>query len=173
MKLWLPLIGCIVLFMLLWLGLNQDPHAVPAALVGKPLPHFSGSTLKNPNKFLSEKQLKGKVSLLNIWASWCDACLEDHTMLMEITQRYRIPIYGINYKDHRDKATQWLQKYGNPYQVVLFDPEGQLGIILGASGTPETYIIDQQGIIRYKHVGPITPEIWRSELWPEIQFLQS
>lgn len=154
-------------------GLNLDPRKVPSPLVGKPVPEFLLTRLNNPDATFSEKDLSGKVSLLNVWATWCVSCRAEHQILLALAKSGKIDIYGLNYKDKREDALRWLQVLGNPYVANAFDGEGRVGIEWGVYGTPESFLIDKQGVIRHKVIGPITAEILKHELLPLIKELQS
>ncbi len=172
-KTFLPLSIFIILAIFLWRGLYLDPQRLPSALINKPVPQFSLSTLVNTQQSFSQNDLFGHVSLVNVWASWCNSCRDDQPILMDIAQNSHVPIYGFDYKDDRAKALQWLDSYGNPYQKIGFDVEGTVAIDWGVYGTPETFLIDQNGIIKYKQIGPMTVEIWRDKFLPLIQQLQA
>jgi cytochrome c biogenesis protein CcmG/thiol:disulfide interchange protein DsbE len=146
---------------------SYSPHNIPSPLIGKPLPGFSLPSLADPTKTLSKENFLGRPYLLNVWASWCVACREEHPLLVEM-KRANIPIVGLNYKDERADALGWLQQWGDPYQMSIVDQPGRLGIELGVYGVPETFVIDREGVIRYKHIGPITPEALRSVLLPKL-----
>ena len=169
----LPLGVFIALVLLLGVGLGLNPRLVPSPLVGKPLPEFTLATLRAPDKTLARKDLTGKVSLLNAWATWCVECRREHPVLLAIAREEQVPVYGLNYKDQRPDALQWLQRLGDPYVASAFDADGRVGIDLGVYGLPETFLIDQQGKIVYKHIGPISREIWESDFLPVIARLQS
>ncbi len=166
-----PLIIFVLLGLLLAYGLNLDPRRIPSPLIGKSLPAFTLTTVADPAHKVSENELRGRPYLLNVWASWCVACREEHPFLNELTSRKAVTIIGLNYKDRRQDALQWLSSMGNPYELSLADPDGRLGIDLGVYGVPETFVIDKQGVIRYKQIGPITPEAWEKKLAPLIQEL--
>ncbi len=168
----LPLGVFIALVLLLGVGLSLNPRLVPSPLVGKPLPEFALATLRAPDKTLARKDLTGKVSLLNAWATWCVECRREHPVLLAIAEQGKVPIYGLNYKDQRADALQWLQRLGDPYVASAFDADGRVGLDLGVYGLPETFLIDQQGMIVYKHVGPINGEIWDIDFLRVIQGLQ-
>lgn len=168
----IPLGIFIVLVVFLARGLQLDPHEVPSPLIGKSAPDFLLPQLQDANQQLGRKDLLGKVSLLNVWASWCVACREEHPVLVEIARSGVVNIYGLNYKDTREDALRWLAQFGNPYLTSAFDEQGKVGIDYGVYGVPETYIIDRQGIIRHKVIGPITQENWDKELLPLIRKLQ-
>ena len=166
-----PLIIFVMLGLLLAYGLNLDPRRIPSPLIGKPLPAFTLSTVAEPARKVSRDELRGRVYLLNVWASWCVACREEHPFLIALTGRKAVPIIGLDYKDKRDDALQWLSGMGNPYEMSLADPDGRLGIDLGVYGVPETFLIDKEGVIRYKQIGPLTPEAWDKKIAPLIKEL--
>jgi cytochrome c biogenesis protein CcmG/thiol:disulfide interchange protein DsbE len=168
-----PLAIFLVLAGFLFRGLSLDPKLVPSPLVGKPMPAFSLTRLKDPSATLSDADLRGKVSILNIWATWCVSCRAEHEVLLLLAKSNKVDIYGLNYKDERDKAQRWLQQLGDPYVANAFDADGRVGIDWGVYGAPETFIIDRQGIVRHKHVGPLTVEILNTEILPLIDELQS
>jgi cytochrome c biogenesis protein CcmG/thiol:disulfide interchange protein DsbE len=169
MRYLIPLFLFLAIAGFLWKGLYSDPHRLPSALINKPTPTFSYPSLLNPQKELTEKIFVGQVSLLNLWATWCISCRAEHAVLMEIAATKKVALYGMNYKDDLPAAREWLRKYGNPYTAVIIDKEGRLGIDLGAYGTPETFVIDAQGIIRYKYIGPMTLEAWKNTVEPEVE----
>lgn len=172
LKLWVPFLLFIVITLFLWQGLKQDPHKIPSVLIGKPVPTFNASALYHPQQTVNAQLFQGHISLLNVFATWCLSCYSEHSVIMNIKHSKQLKIYGLNYKDGRDIALKWLAKYGNPYDKVIYDPEGQLGIDLGVYGTPETFIVDAKKIIRYKHIGPISHQDWQDKLLPIIQKLQ-
>ena len=167
-----PLALFVVLALFLAVGLKLDPREVPSPLIGKPAPAFKLTQLEAPTATLSREDLLGKVWMLNVWASWCVACREEHPVLVAFSRRKVVPIYGLNYKDQRPDGLAWLAKQGNPYETSLFDFDGRLGIDFGVYGVPETFVIDKQGIIRLKHIGPITPEVLRDRIEPLLKTLQ-
>ena len=138
--------------MFLWKGLSLDPHKLPSALLNKSVPQFQLSTVQDSGQMFTDRNLHGQISLLNVWATWCSSCREEHPVLMDIERDYQIPIYGFDYKDQRISAIQWLQQLGNPYTLIGFDNSGSVAIDWGVYGTPETFIIDKNGIIRYKFI---------------------
>lgn len=166
--LFIPLIVALVLGIFLWQGLKLDPRELPSALVGKPFPQFTLSTVKDENAALTQDALKGEVSLVNVWATWCVSCRQEHPELVRIAKETGIPIYGLNYKDTRPEAIRWLDEYLDPYRFSLFDADGRVGLDLGVYGAPETYIVDKEGIVRYRFVGVIDRNIWLNELLPEV-----
>lgn len=167
----IPLVLFVTLGLLLAYGLKLDPRMIPSPLIGKALPAFSLPTVADPARKVSREDLIGRVYLLNVWASWCVACRQEHPVLNELAQRKAVTIIGLNYKDKRQDALQWLGSLGNPYELSLSDEDGRVGIDLGVYGVPETFVIDKQGIIRYKQIGPITPEAWEQKLLPMIKSL--
>jgi len=166
--LFIPLVVALVLGMFLWQGLKLDPRELPSALIGKPFPEFTLSTVQDENAQMTQDALKGQVSLVNVWATWCVSCRQEHPELVRIAKETGIPIFGLNYKDTRPEAIRWLDEYLDPYQFSLFDADGRVGLDLGVYGAPETYILDKDGIIRYRFVGVIDRNIWLNELLPEV-----
>ena len=167
----IPLVIFGVLLGFLGVGLSLKPHEIPSPLIDKPAPAFSLPTLDAPEQKLSAQDLRGKVWILNVWASWCVACRIEHPLLVEFSKTGAVPIYGLNYKDKRDDAMGWLSKFGNPYTRSLSDTEGLVGIDFGVYGVPETFVIDKQGVIRLKQIGPVTPEVLRDEILPMVRKL--
>jgi cytochrome c biogenesis protein CcmG/thiol:disulfide interchange protein DsbE len=161
-----------ILVLLLAIGLNRDPREVPSPLIGKRAPAFELPLLHEPNKTFAAKEQAGKVWLLNVWASWCVACRDEHPVLVEFSKSGAAPLYGLDYKDKREDALAWLSRYGNPYRASVVDTEGKVGIDYGVYGVPETYVIDKRGIIRYKRIGPVTPDIMEKQIRPLIDRLQ-
>ena len=157
----------------LFIGLNLDPREVPSPLVGKPAPQFSLPRLDNPEQVFSGKDMLGKVWLLNVWASWCGACKEEHPLLVSLAKTGFVPVVGMDYKDTRDEALQWLALGGNPYMTTIMDVDGRVGINYGVYGVPETYVIDKKGIIAYKKTGPITMQSLREVIVPLVKKLQA
>ena len=153
----------------LWLGLKSKPENIPSVLISKPVPQFSIPSLKTENAKLSRQIIIGKVGILNIFSSWCIPCLVEHPQMEKLSNHYKIPIYGINYKDKKEDCQKWLEKHGNPYQVIGLDPTGRASIEFGSYGVPETFLIDQHGIIRYKHTGPVTKSDMNEIILPLIE----
>lgn len=168
----LPLGIFIALVLLLGVGLRLNPRLVPSPLVGKPVPEFSLEKLRAPAEKLSRGDLTGKVSLLNAWATWCVECRREHPLLVDIAKAGKVPVYGLNYKDQRPDALEWLQRLGDPYVASGFDADGRVGIDLGVYGLPETFLVDAEGMIVHKHIGPIDRHIWETEFVPIIERLQ-
>lgn len=171
LKYLLPLGLFTALLILLGVGLTLNPREVPSPLVGKPVPQFSLPTLEDPDKTLSDADLRGQVSLLNVWASWCLTCRAEHPFLMELARR-GIVIYGLDYKDSRESALDWTSRLGNPYRATGFDEDGKVAIDWGVYGVPETFVIDKQGIVRYKHIGQLTPRDWEEKIGPLVAYLE-
>ncbi len=172
MKRFLPLGIFLVLVVFLAVGLRLDPREVPSPLIGKAAPAFRLPQLQDPGQTLGTEDLKGKVWILNVWASWCVACLEEHPILVDFSKQNVLPIYGLNYKDRREDALKWLGKHGNPYKLSIEDGDGRVGIDYGVYGVPETYVIDRNGIIRYKRIGPVTVQILQEKILPLVRQLQ-
>jgi cytochrome c biogenesis protein CcmG/thiol:disulfide interchange protein DsbE len=156
---------------LLAAGLTLNPREVPSPLVGKPAPGFELPLLKAPDKTFSQKDMLGTVWVLNVWASWCPPCLAEHPVVTELARAGVAPVVGLNYKDAREDALPWLKRNGDPYKLSVFDQKGRIGIDYGVYGVPETYVIDRKGVIRYKHIGPLTPEVSRAKVQPLVKEL--
>lgn len=169
----IPLVVFMVMLGFLAVGLQLNPREVPSPLINKPVPAFNLPTLAAPDKSISSQDLRGKVWVLNVWASWCVACRVEHPVFVEFAKTGAVPIYGLNYKDKRDDALRWLAKFGDPYQQSLSDTEGLVGIDFGVYGVPETFVIDKQGVIRFKHIGPVTPEVMQGTILPLINKLNA
>jgi cytochrome c biogenesis protein CcmG/thiol:disulfide interchange protein DsbE len=167
----IPLILFMVLVAFLAIGLNRDPHEVPSPLINKPAPAFALPQLKAPDKTFSAEEMKGKVWILNVWASWCVTCRDEHPLLIDYAKSGAVPIYGLNYKDERDDALRWLNELGDPYVLSAADVDGRVAIDYGVYGAPETYVIDQSGTIRFKQIGPVTPDVWNKQILPLVQEL--
>jgi len=172
MRYLIPLLVFIIMVVFLGIGLTLDPREVPSPFIGKPAPVFILPQVAEPEKTLSPNDLKGQVFLLNVWASWCVSCRQEHPLLVELAKRKEVPIYGLNYKDERDDALGWLVRFGNPYTASAFDADGKVGIDWGVYGVPETFVVDRKGIIRHKLTGPVTPQVLESDLLPLIRKLQ-
>ncbi|HJV68099.1 DsbE family thiol:disulfide interchange protein [Ideonella sp.] len=168
----IPLALFIGLAVFLAVGLKLDPREVPSPLIDKPAPAFAAPTLADPARTLARQDLLGKVWVLNVWASWCGACREEHPVLVDFARNRRdLLLIGLNYKDERAAGAAWLHSFGNPYTDSLFDPQGRIGLDYGVYGVPETFIIDRQGVVRYKHIGPLTPEVLRDKVEPLLKRL--
>ncbi len=171
-KFLIPLVLFLVLAVFLAIGLNRDPHEVPSPLINKPAPAFEIPQLSDSNQSFSPASMKGQVWILNVWTSWCVACREEHPVLVELAKSKMAPIIGLDYKDKREDALAMLAKQGNPYLLSAFDSNGRVGIDYGVYGVPETYVIDKAGIIRFKHIGPITMDLLNKKIYPLISELQ-
>ena len=171
-KFLIPLLLFVILVGFLAVGLNRDPHEVPSPLIGKPTPAFEISQLADPKKSFSPESMKGQPWILNVWASWCVACREEHPVLVEMGKLQLAPIIGLDYKDKREDAIAMLARQGNPYTLSAFDANGRVGIDYGVYGVPETYVIDRAGIIRFKHIGPITMEVLNQKIIPLLNGLK-
>lgn len=172
MRFLIPLLLFLVVVAFLAVGLKLDPREVPSPFIGKPAPAFNLPQLTDPAKTFSQTDFKGQVSLFNVWASWCVSCRQEHPLLIKLAKEKILPIYGLNYKDEREAGMAWLNRLGNPYDASAFDADGKVGIEWGVYGVPETFVIDKQGVIRYKHTGPITESAWTETLLPLILKLQ-
>jgi cytochrome c biogenesis protein CcmG/thiol:disulfide interchange protein DsbE len=161
-----PLGIFLVLVGFLAVGLRLDPREVPSPLVGKAAPPFDLPILHQPDKRFVPGDMRGKVWLLNVWASWCVSCREEHPVLVGLAKQGVLPILGLNYKDRGDDAQRWLKQFGDPYQLSVVDADGRIGIDYGVYGVPETYLIDTEGVIRYKQIGPVTPEVLEKKILP-------
>jgi cytochrome c biogenesis protein CcmG/thiol:disulfide interchange protein DsbE len=167
----LALFGAVVAFLGVGLGLN--PREVPSPLIDKPAPAFTLARLDDSSQKISRDDLLGKVWMLNVWASWCAPCREEHPLVIDLARRGLVPVYGLNYKDTAAAATTWLNKLGNPYTATLVDADGRVGIDFGVYGVPETFIIDKRGVVRLKHTGPLTPEVVRTRIEPLLKTLNA
>jgi cytochrome c biogenesis protein CcmG/thiol:disulfide interchange protein DsbE len=167
----LPLAAFLVLAVLLFVGLSLNPREVPSPLVGKPAPQFELPQLHRADAKFSQGDMRGKVWMLNVWASWCVSCRDEHPVLVELAKSGVMPIVGLNYKDKREDGIAWLARFGDPYMVSAFDEKGQVGIDYGVYGVPETYIIDKAGVIRYKRIGIVTPQIVSQKILPLVSEL--
>ncbi|MBL8484691.1 MAG: DsbE family thiol:disulfide interchange protein [Rhodocyclaceae bacterium] len=165
-KFLIPLGIFIVLVGFLGYGLTLNPREIPSPLVGKPAPAFSAPRLDDPARSLALADMRGKVWLLNVWASWCTGCAEEHDTLMQFSRRRALPIIGLDYKDAPADAEKWLRQRGNPYDLTIVDPKGQIGLDYGVYGVPETFLIDAQGVVLHKHIGPLTPQAIESKIMP-------
>jgi cytochrome c biogenesis protein CcmG/thiol:disulfide interchange protein DsbE len=173
MKFLLPLILFGVLAVFLAAGLGRDPKEVPSPLIDKPAPAFTLARLDQPEVLIQRDQLLGQVWMLNVWASWCVACREEHPLLVEFSRKKSVRLLGLNYKDKRADGARWLAQFGNPYDASIMDTDGKVGIDYGVYGVPETFIVDKQGIVRYKHIGPITEQVLRERIEPLLRKLNA
>jgi cytochrome c biogenesis protein CcmG/thiol:disulfide interchange protein DsbE len=165
----LILFGLLIIFF--WRGLSLDPQNLPSVQINKPMPAFQLPILGVAEKQFVSKAMQGQISLLNVWASWCEACREEQVFLLQLA-REGVPIYGINYKDITHDAMHWLSEWGNPYKIIGEDIAGRAAIDLGVYGAPETFLIDQKGIIRYRHAGVLNARIWQRDFMPRIRALE-
>lgn len=172
-SLFVPL-GIFALIVLLgYLGFRlEDPHRLPSALLDKPFPEFSATVLGEPGRTVSRRDLLGSPVLVNVWATWCPTCKAEHEELMQINALTDLRLVGVNYKDDARKALRWLADFGDPYEFVLEDVDGSLGVELGVYGAPESFLLDADGRIIYKRVGEINPRIWRDEIAPLLGLLE-
>lgn len=171
-KFLIPLMIFGVLVAFLALGLNRNPQEVPSPLINKAAPAFEIAQLEQINKMFSPESMKGQVWILNVWASWCVACREEHPVLVELAKSQIAPVIGLDYKDKRDDALAMLANQGNPYLLSAFDANGRVGIDYGVYGVPETYVIDRAGIIRFKHIGPISTDVLNKKIYPLVSELK-
>lgn len=154
-------------------GLQLNPRDMPSVLIDQEVPPFDLKPIKGRERGFSSEDLKGQVSLVNVFGSWCISCLAEHDMLMEISRKGLVPIHGIDWRERdADAGPQWLAERGDPYTLIGDDPDSKAAIAFGVTGAPETFFVDRRGFIRYKHVGPITPDIWERSLWPLVQELR-
>lgn len=156
-----PLLVALGLGLFLWKGLSLNPQELPSAMIGKPFPAFAMPSLANAERTLTEADITGEPMLVNVWATWCPSCKEEHDQLNLIKNRDGVKIVGINYKDERQAALEWLDRYEDPYALSIYDVDGKLGLDLGVYGAPETYVVDAQGIIRHRYAGPVDEQVWQ------------
>jgi cytochrome c biogenesis protein CcmG/thiol:disulfide interchange protein DsbE len=172
MRLLIPFGIFALLLVFLGAGLFLNPSLVPSPLVGKQAPQFTLTQLHDPQATISSEDLRGQVWLLNVWASWCVSCRYEHPLLVELARENIVPIYGLNYKDRREDGITWLRNFGNPYVHSLHDFDGRVGMDYGVYGVPETYVIDAEGVIRHKQIGPITADALKDKILPLVRELQ-
>jgi cytochrome c biogenesis protein CcmG, thiol:disulfide interchange protein DsbE len=172
LRYYVPLGIFAALVLLLGFGLTLNPREVPSPLIGKAAPHFELPQLVDAQATFSPRDMAGQVWLLNVWASWCVSCRQEHATLADLAASGAVPVYGLNYKDQREAGLDYLRKLGNPYRAIAYDPQGRVGIDYGVYGTPETYVIDKRGVIRFKRIGPLTPEIVRQKILPLVHELE-
>ena len=171
MKRWLPLVLFLVLVGFFAKGLFLNPREVPSPFIGRTAPGFTLPLVGDANATFSPADMKGKVWMMNVWAPWCSSCRQEHPVLMQIAGSGRVPIVGLNWKDGNREAAALLARTGSPYVAVPDDLDGRVGIDYGVTGTPETYLIDRQGVVRLKHIGPINAEVWQQKLEPKLKEL--
>ncbi len=169
--LFIPVVVFAVLVAFFWRGLSLDPNEMPSALLNKPVPKFSLPRLANPQEFNNERIFQGKVSLLNVWATWCVTCRVEHAFLNQLKNQ-GIHIVGLDYKDNTVDAQRWIAELGNPYDEILVDEDGRVGLDLGVFGAPETYVVDKQGIIRFKYIGDLNQKVWSETIQPIVNALE-
>lgn len=169
----IPFILAVVVGGFLLIGLDLRPREIPSVLIGKPVPEFDLPPIESRPPGLSKADLKGEVSLVNVFASWCVACQAEHPLLMELQRQQAVPVHGLNYKDQPGDALTWLNRHGDPYERVGSDLSGRVGIEWGVYGVPETFLVDASGAIVCKHIGPIMPRDWEDKLLPAVQALRS
>lgn len=171
LKYLIPLAVFLGLAVFFAIGLTRDPRTVPSPFIDKPAPAFRLERLHDSKVAFTPEEMKGKVWMLNVWASWCASCRVEHPLLVELARQKVVPIVGLNYKDRREDALPWLQRYGDPYALSAWDGDGRVGIDYGVYGAPETFLIDKEGVIRHKQIGPITPEALEKTIMPLIRKL--
>ena len=164
----IPLVLVAVMIPVFIVGLNRDPSEIPSPLLMKAAPEFELPRLKNPNQSVGSADYDGRVALLNIWATWCIGCRQEHEYLLKLADEIDIPLYGLNWRDRREDALSWLQQLGDPYVASAYDEDGRVGIDWGVYGAPETFLIGADGVILYKHISPMTEEVWQAEFQPRI-----
>jgi cytochrome c biogenesis protein CcmG/thiol:disulfide interchange protein DsbE len=170
----LPLILFLGLAVYFWAGLGKDPHALPSVLIDQPVPPLALEPIEGRDRGLSSEDLKGDVVLVNVFASWCAACAIEHPFLMKLKAEDAVRIYGINWREkNRAAGPAWLKRYGDPYTLIGDDPDSRGAIAFGVTGAPETFVVDRRGVIRYKHAGPVTAEVWEGTLRPIIARLRA
>lgn len=169
LKFIVPLLLFVALGLFLFVGLYRDPRYVPSPLIGKPAPEFTLPSLQDANYPVSSKELLGQPWVLNVWGTWCGGCRQEHETLLAIAAQRSVPLIGLNWKDDNALARQWLAQLGNPYAVVAEDREGRTAIDWGVYGAPETFLIGPDGIVLYKHIAPMTMEVWQKEFLPRIE----
>ena len=172
-KFLMPLIAFLVLVAIFVVGLTMDPSRIPSPLLEKPAPEFSLPSLQDAAVEVGSASYANQMALVNIWATWCPGCRQEHGFLVELANEGAIPIFGLNWRDNRPDALQWLQALGDPYIATAFDVDGRVGIDWGAYGAPETFLVDQNGIVIHKHIAPLTRAIWESDFLPLIREQES
>lgn len=169
----IPLLLFVLLAVFLLRGLWLNPREVPSPLIGKPAPEFKLPQLRDPALAVASKDLLGQVWVLNVWASWCGPCRTEHPLWNQLALQKLVPIVGLNYKDAPDAAQRWLAELGDPYQLIVSDRDGRVGLDYGVYGVPETFIVDKQGVIRHKQIGPVTVEALQKKILPLVRELQA
>lgn len=169
----IPLLVFLVIAVFLGIGLTLNPREIPSPLIGKPAPEFTAPTLHQPDRTISRADLVGEVVAVNVFASWCVACREEHPHIMALAQHHGVPVYGLNYKDARSDATKWLAQMGDAYTDIIYDIDGRVGLDWGVYGVPETFVLDRRGVIRYKRIGAIDGRLIKDEILPLIERLRA
>lgn len=171
-KFFTPLVIFLLIVLFFWLGLGRDPNLLPSMLIDKPIPAFTASRLEDNNLQITQNDLKGQITVLTIWTSHCVGCQIEHPILFNIAKQKGMQLYGMNYKDDREDALHFINKMGNPYKKIIYDPDGKIGMQWGVYGTPETFLIDKEGVIRYRFTGPISLVQWEKDLLPLIKSMK-
>jgi cytochrome c biogenesis protein CcmG/thiol:disulfide interchange protein DsbE len=169
MKFFIPIAVFMALLVVFIVGLNRDPSYVPSPLIGKPAPEFRLPRLSDPEQTLGTEDMRGQFSLLNVWATWCVGCRQEHDTLLQIASNSGVPIYGLNWKDNTVQARAWLEQLGNPYAATAVDFDGAVAIDWGVYGAPETFLLAADGTVLYKHLSPLTMAIWEAEFLPRMR----
>lgn len=175
MKSWkyiIPIVAFVVLAGFFYRGLFLNPRTVPSPLIGKPAPAFELEELRDATQVFAAADMLGKPAVMNVWATWCAGCREEHGFLMQLGRSDEVPLYGMNYRDERPKALDWLRRLGDPYDKIAYDPDGLGSLDWGVYGAPETFLLDPAGIVVYKHLGPLSPRVWAEEFRPRIAAMQ-
>ncbi len=163
-----PLILVAIMIPVFIIGLNRDPTKVPSPFLNKPAPQFELPRLKDPSRTVGSADYAGQMALVNVWATWCVGCRQEHDYLLKLAREADIPIYGLNWRDRRDDALTWLRELGDPYVASGFDEDGRVGIDWGVYRAPETFLIRADGIVLYKHLGPLSEAVWQKDFEPKI-----
>ncbi len=171
-RLVIPVALFLVLVIFLGIGLTKDPSKVDSPLINLPAPGFSLPRLRAPDETMTDEVFRGQVSLINVWATWCVGCRQEHDTLVEVARTQTVPIYGLNWKDDRTQAIKWLDRLGDPYEKTAFDGEGRVAIDWGVYGAPETFLVDGNGVVRHKLIGPMNMRIWEEEFVPRIEAIK-
>ena len=165
----LPVLVFAVMIPIFVVGLGRNKNEIPSPLLEQSAPTFSLPSLADPETMVGSETYAGQVSLVNVWATWCTGCRQEHDFLMELSRRGEVPIFGLNWRDQRDMAISWLDDLGDPYSDIAYDADGRVGIDWGVYGAPETFLIDADGVVIYKHISPLTEAVWQSEFVPRIR----
>ena len=172
MRFAIPIVVFLLLVVVFSFGLFNDPRELPSPFLGEQAPTFEVESLTEPDRIVGSSNYAGKMALVNVWATWCGGCRQEHGFLMQLARSGEVPIYGLNYRDERKPAQEWLKRLGDPYQKTAYDPEGMGGLDWGVYGAPETFLLSPDGTVVYKHLGPLNAEIWVRDFRPRIQSLQ-